>query len=76
MEDVELSLRLKSLGRQEYLFCDARMSARRWKKKGFINSAGVIARVTKYLFMRIFKLPDTASLFYEYYGTGKKEDHR
>ncbi len=71
MEDVELSLRLKSFGLQDHLFGSALVSDRLWEKKGFINSIWVVTQVTKYIFTRLFKTPDTLRLFHDYYGTGK-----
>ena len=67
MEDVELSLRLKRLGRQAFLFGDALISARRWKIEGFRNSISIICRVALYLWQRIWRKPDTLAMYYSYY---------
>lgn len=67
MEDVELSMRLKNLGTQVFLFGDVMVSTRRWQKKGFKNALWVIRQVTKYLFTRIWTEPDSSSLYKAYY---------
>lgn len=72
MEDVELSLRLNTLGRQAYLFGNALISARRWQNIGFKNSISVICRVASYLWQRIWKQPDTLAMYRNYYNQEKK----
>lgn len=71
MEDVELSLRLKNLGTQTFLFGDVIVSTRRWEKKGFRNAIWVIRKVTSYIWTRIWKKPDSAALYGEYYAANK-----
>ena len=67
MEDVELSLRLKHMGRQTYLFGTASISSRRWKAVGIQNGFSVARRLITYLMERKNGLPDTVSLYYRYY---------
>ncbi|WP_027359237.1 glycosyltransferase [Desulforegula conservatrix] len=67
MEDVELSMRLKNLGTQVFLFGDVMVSTRRWQKKGFKNALWVIRQVTKYIITRIWAEPDSSSLYKAYY---------
>jgi GT2 family glycosyltransferase len=73
MEDLELSIRLFFLGRSEYLFQKAKVSARRWETKGSNNSISIIKRVAVYLLLRIFIMPDTVSMYKDYYGIKKGE---
>ncbi|MDM8552162.1 glycosyltransferase [Desulfobacterales bacterium HSG2] len=68
MEDVELSLRLHRLGRQIFLFGDIPVSARRWKSKGYMRSLQVIRLVSSYLWQRMWRMPDTVSMYRKYYG--------
>lgn len=67
MEDVELSMRLKNLGHQVFLFGTVQASTRRWQKKGFRNAIWVIRQVAGYIWERIWKDPDSVSLYREYY---------
>jgi glycosyltransferase involved in cell wall biosynthesis len=68
MEDVEFSLRLKRLGRPVYLFGNAQVSARKWKKRGFGHAWTVIYFFSSYLFKRLWRKPDTATMFRKYYA--------
>ncbi|MBW2492424.1 MAG: glycosyltransferase [Deltaproteobacteria bacterium] len=68
MEDVELSLRMHRLGRLVFLFGDALVSARRWRFDGFKRSVLVIRLLSAYLWQRMFKKPDTRTLYRRYYG--------
>ncbi len=68
MEDVELSIRMRSAGRTLFLFGGGRVSARRWKKKGAANSVDVILRVLHYLALRTKGTPDTSAMYRDYYG--------
>ncbi|MBU0995235.1 MAG: glycosyltransferase [Proteobacteria bacterium] len=70
MEDVELSIRLNTIGRQIFLFGDTISSARRWQTRGAPNSLVVVVFVFRYLFQRLIKPPDTVTMYYTYY---KKE---
>lgn len=67
MEDVELSMGLKNLGTQVFLFGDVIVSTRRWQKKGFRNAMWVIRQVVKYLWTRIWEKPNVIFLYKEYY---------
>ncbi len=71
MEDLELSLRLLFLGRSDYLFQKAKVSTRRWERKGSNNGFDILKRVVKYLLLRIFIMPDTVSMYHNYYGIKK-----
>lgn len=68
MEDVELSLRLQHLGRQTFLFGDARTSPRTWKSEGFGRIFLILKLITSYLWQRLWRTPDTLSMYYRYYG--------
>jgi glycosyltransferase involved in cell wall biosynthesis len=68
MEDVEFSLRMHRIGRQVFLFGSALVSERRWRSDGFRHSVLVIRLVATYLWQRMWKKPDTLSLYYRYYG--------
>jgi hypothetical protein len=68
MEDVELSLRLRRMGRTIFLFGNALVSARRWKRKGFFHTVMVIRLLTAYLFQRMRRAPDTVAMYRQYYG--------
>jgi GT2 family glycosyltransferase len=68
MEDVEFSIRLHRLGRQTYLFGDALVSSRKWKKKGFGHALTVIRLMTAYLWQRLWGAPDTLAMYRRYYG--------
>lgn len=69
MEDVELSIRLKRLGRQTYLFGQALISPRRWKEKGFRNTVLILRLCALYLWKRSIGTPDTATMYSRYYGS-------
>lgn len=69
MEDIELSMRLKNLGTQIFLFGDVIVSTRRWQKKGFTNALWVIRQVIRYLWLRAWREPDSAALYNEYYAS-------
>ncbi len=68
MEDVELSIRLHRLGRQVFMFDEAVVSARRWHAVGSKNSFNIVCMLASYLIKRLFKRPDTVSLYKNYYG--------
>jgi len=70
MEDVELSIRLHRLGRQVFLFEDAVVSSRRWQSAGRNNFFLIIRLFTSYLVKRLWKKPDTVSMYRRYYGDG------
>ncbi len=67
MEDVELALRLRLLGRTAYLWGDCRVSARRWQSRGYWRSLLVIRLVASYLWQRLWGRPDTARMYRRYY---------
>ncbi|SDT87669.1 glycosyltransferase [Desulfobacula phenolica] len=68
MEDVEFSIRLRSLGRLVYLNKRAEVSARRWEKKGSANAFLIIRLFFHYLVKRLGKNPDSGFFFESYYG--------
>jgi Glycosyl transferase family 2 len=68
MEDVELSLRLHHLGRQTFLFGSALTSPRTWRTQGFGRVFLVLKLMTTYLWQRLWRTPDTLSMYYRYYG--------
>jgi len=68
MEDVEFSLRLKRTGRTIYLSGDARVSPRCWSRRGFSHSLTVIHLFSVYMIRRIWKTPDVAAMYRQYYG--------
>jgi len=72
MEDVEFGIRLHRLGRQAYLFGDARVSTRKWEQKGMGHALTVIRLFSTYMFQRLWKTPDTHAMYRAYYG--KSED--
>lgn len=75
MEDVELSLRLKKLGRLVYLFGNASVSTRRWEQMGRDNLTAILKRVFKYLWNRVWTSPDTFNLYQDYYcNIGKRKE--
>jgi rSAM/selenodomain-associated transferase 2 len=70
MEDVELSLRLKRLGRPLFLDAGAVVSGRRWQEGSFLkNLRLVVGLVCRYLVGRRFgRHPDGANYYRKYYG--------
>lgn len=68
MEDVELSLRLHHLGCQTFLFGSALTSPRTWRTQGFGRVFLVLKLMTTYLWQRLWRTPDTLSMYYRYYG--------
>jgi len=78
MEDVELSIRLNSIGQQVFLCGRAMVSARRWERLGSKNSAMILWLFTSYLIRRscrIFSMkkrlnvtPTTAAFYKKYYS--------
>lgn len=68
MEDVEFSLRLPKYGRTTFLFGDAIVSTRRWKRKGIRNFFQVLVLFAGYLIRRPFMVPDTVDMYKKYYG--------
>jgi hypothetical protein len=72
MEDVELSLRMRRLGRVAFLFGDTRISSRRWTA-GISRRGGlVLVLVATYFWKRLRGTPDTAAMFRRYYeGAGQ-----
>jgi len=74
MEDVELSLRLRRLGKTVYLFGTSKVSARRWKEKGFGNALMVLVCFFTYLVQRTWKTPDAIAMYHRYYGINPDRD--
>jgi len=73
MEDVEVGIRLYSLGPQVFLFGNARVSPRRWETQGFKNAFLVMAQVSKYLLKRLRGTPETSAMYHSYYGNKNTE---
>ncbi len=67
MEDIEFSIRLPSYGRRIFLFSDAQVSSRHWKKDWSNNFSTVIKLFTAYMLQRPFKMPDVAAMYDYYY---------
>lgn len=67
MEDVEFSLRLPIAGRRIFLFNDATVSARHWKK-GWGNNFFIVIRLfSSWLIQRPFRMPDAVRMYEIYY---------
>jgi len=71
MEDVELSIRLRRLGRSIYLFGNAKASPRRWNRIGYKNAVWVIINVITYLVRRMNKQSDLFRVYRQYYESHK-----
>ncbi len=71
MEDVELSLRLKTAGRVVYLGQGVRASGRRWQQGSFRkNFLMVVGLFFRYLLKRRLGLnPDERRYYRKYYGS-------
>lgn len=75
MEDVELSLRLKEIGRTLFLTRGVRVSNRRWQGSGFWDNFNlVIGLFGRYLFERRFygHPPNDLAHYYDRYYKGRK----
>ncbi|GIW70781.1 MAG: hypothetical protein KatS3mg102_0323 [Planctomycetota bacterium] len=71
MEDVELSLRLRRLGRTVFLFGHSLVSARRWRLGSLGRTILIVRLVAGYLVRRLCGRPDAARLYRRYYrGAG------
>ena len=68
MEDVELSARLRELGRTVYLFGDAVVSARAWQSGRFARAVLVVRLVAAYLWRRRLGRADPVAMYRRYYG--------
>ncbi len=68
MEDVEFGIRLHRLGRLAYLFGDAAVSTRKWKRRGMGHALTVIRLFSTYMVQRLWKTPDTHAMYRSYYG--------
>ncbi len=68
MEDIELAIRLRRIGRLVYLNGKAVVSARRWEKQGSANAFLIIALSLLYLFRRLNDKADPAFFYQVYYG--------
>jgi hypothetical protein len=71
MEDVELSLRLKRIGRAVYLKRGVTVSGRRWQNGSFMrNFLMVVGLFFRYLLKRRLGLnPDERRYYRKYYGS-------
>lgn len=68
MEDVELSLRLRRVGRVVFLWGDARVSARAWRVAAGWRTVRIILLVAEYLCRRLRGLPNTDAMYTRYYA--------
>jgi hypothetical protein len=70
MEDVELSLQLRRLGRLTFLFGKASISPRRWYRGGRRNFVLILRLFFGYLWQRLWhKEVDTSIMYQRYYDT-------
>jgi len=70
MEDVELSLRLKRMGRPVYLRRGVTVSSRRWQEGSFLKNIGlVVGLFLRYLLERRLGQVKDGSYYQKYYGT-------
>ena len=68
MEDVEISLRLKKIGKTRMLDGGIIASTRRWDKRNvWTNAFQVMLLLSKYLWMRRFKKNFCTESFYQAY---------
>ena len=70
MEDVELSLRLRRLGRLTFLWQDNEVSARRWREGSSARARLVLRLLARFLFARCIGEVDTQTLYRRYYAAG------
>jgi hypothetical protein len=75
MEDVELSLRLRCLGRLTFLWQENSVSARRWQTGNAARAGLVLRLVFRFLVERSIGDVDTKDFYRRYYGVGP-EDRR
>lgn len=68
MEDVEMSLRLRRLGRQTFTFGRAVVSARHWQSGSRTRAMLIIRLVGRYLWQRLLGNTDTRQMYERYYG--------
>lgn len=70
MEDVELSMRMKKIGKIKFLDYGGEVSSRRWRKKGYLkNVFKVLLLFHEYLLVRFWKKNIDIRYFYnKYYG--------
>ena len=68
MEDVELSLRLRNMGRTVHMFGDVMVSDRSWRKGRLARAVLVVRLVGVYLWKRTWGKVDTVPMYRRYYG--------
>jgi hypothetical protein len=68
MEDVELSLRLRRLGRLTFLWGAATVEPRRWRAHRLAHVWLVVSLLARFLIARALGRVDAASLYRSYYG--------
>lgn len=73
MEDVELSLRLRLLGRTSFLWGRAAVSARRWEHDAGRKSMLVVRLVLEYLIKRFWGRADAVAMYARYYADGENQ---
>ncbi|WP_124330837.1 glycosyltransferase [Desulfonema ishimotonii] len=73
MEDIELSLRLRRMGRTVFLFGDATISARCWQTGVFRRTLLIISLFSGYLWKRMRGKTDTPEMYRRYYGKGRRQ---
>jgi hypothetical protein len=79
MEDVELSLRLRKVGRLVFLSRGILVSGRRWERGSLTRNIIIVVRLfTRYLLERsLGRLKQDAGDYYgRYYGNPRKKDHQ
>jgi len=69
MEDVELSARLRELGRTVFLFGDADVSARAWQSGRVRRALLIIWLVALYRWQRLWKRTNPLAMYRRYYAT-------
>ncbi len=74
MEDIELALRLKDVGRLIFLRAGVSVSGRRWQGNGFSGKLiTVLYLFTRYLIeRRIYRSPSSNQYYYNYYYSEKR----
>lgn len=67
MEDLELALRLKSLGSTVHLFGNAVVSSRHWQHNEIKRTLMILGLLTNYFIQRLWKQPDVIKMYKRYY---------
>ncbi len=67
MEDLELALRLKTVGNTVHLFGNAVVSARHWKNNEIKRTIMILGLLISYFTQRLWKQPDIIKMYRKYY---------